>query len=234
MHSMYKRHFSLYNSCMNEKLHNYNRLLVEKNQTTNLTAHKTEEQSFKYNIQDSLLFNKTISDYLNKFKPTAKVADIGSGGGCPAIPLKISFPEINLTMLDSVRKKTDFLSEVITKLALHDTIAIHTRIEDFCLVSRESFDIVTARAVAPLNTLLEYALPLLKVGGIFFAFKGKNADEEIALSKRSLTALGGTVIETISTDLDSEITRTLIVIKKTSKTPTQYPRAKNLPRTRPL
>lgn len=207
-------------------LKEFNRLLTEKNKVINLTAHKTEAESFKNNIEDSLLF-------LDHFPQKARVLDLGSGCGCPAIPLKIAQPGFDITMIDSVRKKTDFLNEAINALKLENIAAVHARIEDFAIKNRETFDIVTARAVAELPTLLEYAMPHLKVGGELFAFKGKNWQQEIDKSANALKVLGATVTQTLTANLDG-IDRYLIVIKKISPTPTKYPRAKNLPRLKPL
>ena len=208
---------------MEELLRKFNALLVEKNKVLNLTAHKTEEDSWVNNIQDSLLF-------LDCFVPRndVKVLDIGSGCGCPAIPLKIALPRLDITMIDSVNKKVEFLSEVIATLGLVGIKAVHTRIEDF--TEREKFDIVTARAVAPLPTLLEYALPFLKVGGILLAYKGSKWQDEVEASANALKVLGGEVVDT---KVHSE-SRSLVIIKKTRATEKKFPRPKNLPRLRPL
>jgi len=202
-------------------LRRYNSDLVEKNKTMNLTAHKTEEDSWTNNIVDSLLF---VKEFPNK----AKVLDLGSGGGCPAIPLKIALPNLDITMLDSVNKKVGFLNDVIQSLGLSGIHAIHTRIEDFKEFGK--FDLVTARAVAPLQTLLEYTMPFLKVGGLLFAFKGSKWQEEIDASKNALRLLGCEVKD-IKTHGE---TRSLIIIQKNKPTDKKYPRGKNLPRVKPL
>ena len=204
---------------MKELLEKYNTLLVEKNKVLNLTAHKTEEESWRGNIQDSLLFD---------ISGRGRMLDLGSGCGCPAIPLKIAMPHLSVTMVDSVRKKVEFLNEVVKALALENIRAIHTRIEDFA--EREMFDIVTARAVAPLPTLVEYALPFLKVGGRLLAFKGSKWQDEIDASANALKILGGHVKEV---KIHSE-SRSLVIIEKTKPTDKKYPRGKNLPRLKPL
>jgi len=206
---------------MEEVLRKFNKMLVERNKAVNLTAHKTEEDSWVNNIQDSLLF-------LDKFPSKARVLDLGSGCGCPAVPLKIALPNLDVTMIDSVNKKVMFLNDVVRDFGLVGIRAVHERIEDF--KERESFDIVTARAVAPLPTLLEYALPFLKVGGVLFAFKGSKWQEEVNASARALKVLGGEV-EDVITHSES---RVLIKIKKTKPTDKKYPRGKNLPRVEPL
>jgi len=208
-------------------LEKYNKLLVEKNKFVNLTAHKTEAESWRNNIIDSLLF----LEYFPKTK--VKALDIGSGCGCPAVPLKILLPELDMTMLDSVNKKTEFLNEVTKALGLENISAVHARIEDFAVRHRESFDLVTARAVADLPVLLEYALPCLKTGGQLFAFKGKNWQEEIGKSKRALAELGGEITAIWEQTLDQK-QRALIIIKKVKSTDKKYPRGKNLPRLKPI
>ena len=212
---------------MQELLKRFNELLIAKNEVINLTAHKTIESSWQNNIIDSLLF----TDY---FPKACKMLDLGSGCGCPAIPLKISLPELNVTLIDSVNKKIEFLNETVRSLSLQNISAIHTRIEDYAQKHREAFDIVTARAVAELPTLLEYAIPFLKVGGKLFAYKGKNYQEEIEKSKFALKELGAEVIANVSQQPSDDITRHLIIIGKTRPTPVKYPRGKNLPRLKPL
>jgi 16S rRNA (guanine527-N7)-methyltransferase len=211
------------------KLREFNELLIEKNRVMNLTAHRTLAESWRKNILDSLLFRE-IFDCLDH----AAVLDIGSGGGLPAVPLAVEFPNLTVTMTDSVNKKMEFLQTVIEKLQLKNAAAIHTRIEDFAAKNRERFDIVTAKAVAPLPTLLEYAMPLLKVGGRLYAFKGANYRNEIDKSTRALKLLGGVIEKVYEKELDGEITRCLLIIKKNEKTENKYPRQKNLPRTQPL
>jgi len=206
---------------MEELLKEFNSLLVEKNKVLNLTAHKTEEDSWINNIQDSLLF-------LDDFPKPGKALDLGSGCGCPAIPLKIAIPNLDITMIDSVNKKVEFLNEAVKTLGLNDIRAKHVRIEDF--EKRETFDIVTARAVAPLPTLLEYAIPFLKVGGTLLAFKGSKWQQEVDASKNAFKALGCELSET----KNHSDARSLLIIKKTKPTDRKYPRGKNLPRLKPL
>ena len=239
-----------YSASMLEK---FNELLVERNKVVNLTAHKTIESSWQNNVLDSLLFVDTFPalDTLTT-KSTIlsdaciKVLDLGSGCGCPAIPLKIVLPNLDITMIDSVRKKVDFLNDAVRELGLENIRAIHTRIEDFASASplgiggnktRESFDIVTARAVAELPTLLEYALPFLKVGGKLLAFKGKNYQAEIDASANALSILGGkiSVVQSAEIKVDKDnVERYLVIVTKIKQTPAKYPRGKNLPRLKPL
>lgn len=214
---------------MDDRLRKFNEMLVEKNRVVNLTAHKTAEDSWHKNIEDSLLFAAEFEKL-----DDCRVADIGSGGGLPAVPLAITCPHLNITMIDSVGKKVDFLNEVIAKLNIKNAAAVHTRVEDFACAHRETFDIVTAKAVAELPTLLEYALPLLAVGGRLYAWKGTNYQTEIDSSARALKMLGGRVERVESAKLDDETTRHLVIIKKMEKTDKKFPRGKNLPRTTPL
>lgn len=193
-------------------------MLVEKNKIFNLTAHKTLERSWEFNILDSLLFNDEIAKF---FKQNARVIDLGSGSGSPAIPIKLSFPQIDLIMIDSTRKKVDFLTEVIADLGLKNARAIHARIEEFAKEkdsdgiskNKSVFDVVTARAVAPLDTLLKLGFPLLKKGGALLAFKGKNYADEIEVAKHTLARLGGKVLEIHEKQL-GEQARSMLVIRR--------------------
>jgi 16S rRNA (guanine527-N7)-methyltransferase len=212
-----------------EKLHRFNRLLLAKNAAFNLTAHNTESESWQKNISDSLLFSE---EFMKLGK--VRMLDIGSGGGMPAVPLAAVCPDLQITMTDSVNKKVVFLNEAIAELELSNACAVHTRIEEFAQKNREKYDIVTAKAVAPLPTLLEYALPFLNVGGYLYAFKGRNYQDEIDASRSALKILGGCVTRVESKKLDGDTVRYLLIIKKVGKTPAKYPRQKNLPRLQPL
>lgn len=202
--------------------------LISENEKFNLTTITEKNDVFLLHFYDSV----TAAFLLPQ---SASVCDVGSGGGFPAIPLKIVRPDINLTMLDSVNKKVKYLTETCTLLNLSDASAHHVRVEDFCKTSaRESFDVVTCRAVAKLPTLLEYCLPLVKIGGILIAYKTE-VSEEIVNSSRALELLGGKVEEIKQFSIDGkDLTRTLVIIRKVSKTPLAYPRGKNLERLSPL
>jgi len=152
-----------------------------------------------------LLFNDEISKF---FKQGARMIDLGSGSGSPAIPLKVSFPQITLTMIDSTFKKCNFLQNVLDELKI-DGYVVHGRIEDF----KGEFDIVTARAVAPLNELIRLASPLLKKGGVLLAFKGPNFQEEVNSAKHIMTRLKFKIVEIIDKNLE-DLTRTILIIKK--------------------
>lgn len=158
--------------------------------------------------------------------------DIGAGAGFPGIPLRIE-KDIDLTLIDSVNKKVNFMNEVIEKLGLDKAIAIHTRAEDFAKEKRETYDVVVSRAVANMSTLSEYCLPFLKTGGIFIALKGPKADEELEQAKNAIKVLGGKVKKIDRFDLDGN-ERVNIIVEKVHPTKKQYPRGKNLPKKNPL
>lgn len=199
--------------------------LLEVNSHTNLTAITDPSEIEIKHFKDSL----TILDYI---KEGDKVLDIGAGAGFPGIPLRIE-KEIDLTLIDSVNKKVKFMNEVIEKLNLENTRAIHVRAEDFAKDQREKYDVVVSRAVANMRTLSEYCLPFLKVGGLFIALKGPKAMEELEDAKNAIEILGGEVIKTESIDLSGN-DRVNIVVQKIKKTKNKYPRGKNLPKKSPL
>ena len=198
-------------------------MLSEYNSWFNLTAITSFEEFMVKHVEDSRLGLEFIS---------GRVLDIGSGAGFPALVIKNELPETDVTMTDSVRKKTDFLSAVIERFGLDGARAIHTRIEDF--PECESFDTVTARAVARLNVLAEYALPFVRVGGAFVAYKSENIDVEIAEAEKAITLLGGKIERVAEKKLGDDITRKLVIIRKIGKTRGNYPRKGNKPRTDPI
>lgn len=198
-------------------------ILTEYNARFNLTAIKSKEDYYTKHIADSMLGLPYVR---------GKVLDIGSGAGFPALVLKIEKPELDVTMVDSVGKKVGYLQTVIEKLGLHGITALHSRIED--IVGRESYDTVTARAVARLNVLAEYALPFLKKGGKFVAYKAEDSDEEIKEAEYAVKLLGGTISAVKEEKLDDETVRRLVIVKKIRSTPPAYPRKNNKPRLAPL
>ena len=199
--------------------------LLEVNSHTNLTAITDPSEIDIKHFKDSL----TVLDYI---KEGDKVLDIGAGAGFPGIPLRIE-REIDLTLIDSVNKKVKFMNEVIEKLELENTRAIHVRAEDFAKDQREKYDVVVSRAVANMRTLSEYCLPFLKVGGLFVALKGPKAMEELEDAQNAIDILGGKVIKTESIDLSGN-DRVNIIVQKIKKTKNKYPRGKNLPKKSPL
>lgn len=203
----------------------YYEILIETNKQFNLTAITEWEEVVRKHFIDSIL-------PLQCFKVNSTLLDIGAGAGFPSIPLKIMRPDLNITMLDSLNKRVNFMNDVVARLELMNIKAIHSRCEDYVNVSRETFDYVVARAVAQMPTLCEYCLPYCKIGGQMIAYKG-NVKEELSQSKIAIDKLGGKFSKLLEYELIKE-NRTVVVIDKIQSTPNKYPRQKNLPRTKPL
>lgn len=203
----------------------YTDYLLEVNSHTNLTTITNPEEIEVKHFKDSL----TVLDYI---KEDDRVLDLGAGAGFPGIPLRIE-KDFDLTLIDSVNKKVNFMNETIEKLDLSKARAIHTRAEDFAKDNREGFDVVVSRAVANMSTLAELCLPLVKVGGLFIALKGPKADEEVEKASNALEILGGEVIEKNHFDLDGN-DRCNVVVKKIRSCKKTYPRGQNLPKRKPL
>lgn len=221
---------------MNEKIYDviknrereyekYYSLLVEWNEKFNLTAITDRSEVYVKHFADSLLGEPFIPK-------NAKVLDVGTGAGFPSLPVKIARPDIKLTLNDSLLKRIGFLREVISELGLSDTEAIHSRAED--LKTREYYDCVVSRAVAPLNVLCEYCLPFVKLGGTFIAYKADECEEEIAAAENAVAVLGGKPARIEKVRLDENTVRSLVIIEKKRPSPGKYPRGKNLPRKSPL
>ncbi len=206
----------------------YFHMLVEKNKVVNLTAITEEEDVLFKHFLDSVLPEKFIPK-------NSKLVDVGSGAGFPAIPLKIVRPDLEICMVDSLNKRVDFLNEVTQKLQLENANAIHSRVEDFAKDNRESFDVAVARAVAPLNTLLEYLLPLVKVGGKAIVYKAAKVDEELSESEKAIKVLGGKIekIEIFHVK-EQDFDRKIVIFEKIAPTPAKYPRPQNKPKTNPI
>jgi 16S rRNA (guanine527-N7)-methyltransferase len=205
-----------------EQLHQldkYYQLLIEWNKVMNLTGITEEKEVYLKHFYDSLTIAKVID--LTKEK---SLCDVGSGAGFPGMVLKIVFPNLKVTLVDSLNKRIKFLTEVANELNLKDIALVHARAEDFAKNNREKFDVVTARAVASINVLLEYCLPLTKVGKYFIALKG-NISQEIILLNNSLTKIGGKLINSQEFLLPIENSnRSLLVITKENPTSKKYPR----------
>ena len=201
------------------KLDIYAKFLVEYNSHTNLTAITEEDQIYLKHFYDSLTLVKAID--LTKIN---NLIDVGTGAGFPGMVIKILFPNIAVTLLDSNNKKISFLEELGNKLQLTNINYYHGRAEEFCLKNRETFDLVTARAVSNMTTLSELCLPLTKLNGYFIPLKGSN-EEEINSSINAIKKLGGNIEEIIKFSLPyEESTRNIIKIKKVNNTPKEYPR----------
>lgn len=203
----------------------YAEMLRERNEKINLTAITEPEEVKVKHFLDSCSAAELLPG-------GASVLDIGSGAGFPGLPLKIVRPDLTVTLLDSVNKKVAFVSDVVAELKLSGVTAVHARIEDF--PHKGEYDAVVSRAVAELSTLAEYALPFVKIGGAFIAYKSEKAESEAEAAASAITLLGGRIREIREAFVASGLTRKLIIIDKIAPTPPKYPRGKNLPRLKPL
>ncbi len=165
------------------------------------------------------------------------VIDVGTGAGFPGIPLKVVFPHLKVTLLDSLNKRVTFLNEVISVLKLDEIAAIHGRAEDFAKKQkyRENYDLCVSRAVANLSSLSEYCLPYVKIGGRFVSYKAKEAEDEVKQARKAIDVLGGEQVKTLHFCLPgSDMERSLIFIQKKKSTPGAYPRKAGLPGKDPI
>lgn len=206
----------------------YYEFLISENKKYNLTAITEKKDVIFKHFLDSCLAEKNIIK-------NAKIIDIGSGAGFPSIPLKILRSDIKFVLVDSLNKRVNFLNELIKILNLQDVEAVHARAEDYIKDNREKFDYAVARAVAPLNTLLEYLVPYVKVGGECLIYKSQKLEDEIETSQNALKVLGCKVEKIESFNIDEiDAARKILIIKKCFVTPIKYPRGKNLPKTKPI
>ena len=214
---------------------NFEQLFKFYNSHTNLISKNDEINLFEKHIYDSLCLNLFLSKY-GFVDIQTKILDIGTGGGFPAVPLAIAFDNLEIYPIDSIAKKIGFIELVQKELRLGNIFPICKRVEELPLKDKGSFDIVTSRAVASLNLLLEYAIPYVKTGGYFVAFKSKLADEEIENAQNALEVLNVKIVDRIkySIPLAEDFTRELIVIKKEQSTPAIYPRKSGMAKKRPL
>ena len=197
----------------------YAEALVEKNKVMNLTAITEPADIATLHFLDSAAL-LTLADLKGK-----RIADVGTGAGFPGMPLRIVEPSIRLTLLDSLNKRIDFLKEVCKDLGLNDVECVHGRAEEFAANHRESYDIVTSRAVANLQMLSELCLPLVKVGGYFLSMKAVDSEEEVNAAKAAIKTLGGKIEKIVDYEIPStEVQHRLIFIKKIQETPKKYPR----------
>ena len=211
---------------------NYYELLIEWNEKINLTANTAYEDVLKKHFIDSLSLCKAMD-----VQKELTVIDIGTGAGFPGLALKIAFPNLRMTLLDSLNKRIVFLNQVIEELKLTKIETIHCRAEDFAGKAeyREGFDLCVSRAVANLSTLSEYCLPFVKIGGLFISYKSEKIEEEMKQAKNAISILGGGVKKQVEFTLpSSDIYRNLVVIEKIKNTPKKYPRKAGLPSKEPL
>lgn len=208
----------------------YTKILLEWNNKINLTAITEINDIILKHYVDSL----SIAKYINN---NSKVLDIGTGAGFPGIPLKIYNNTLKIDLLDSLNKRIVFLNEVINKLDLKEIKAIHSRAEDLAHNNefREKYDVVTTRAVANLNTLVEYMLPFCKVGGICICMKGPNVSHETSKAKSAILMLGGKIEKVDNFMLyNTDIERNVVIIRKIEETSKKYPRKAGTPLKEPL
>ena len=216
----------------------YATMLKEKNKVMNLTAVDDDKGIAMKHFIDSL----TLCPYIREEEAKVKggkiftFIDVGTGAGFPGLPVKISCPELSVTLMDSLEKRLNFLNEVITALGLKDCTTVHSRAEDAGRNKkyREKYDIVTARAVARLSVLAEYCLPLVKVGGVFLAMKSHSEEEEQDAAK-AIALLGGTIEKSDTFKLPgTDMERTIIVVRKIRPTPARFPRKAGTPSKTPI
>lgn len=213
-----------------EKFHKYMEMLVEWNERMNLTAITEPVDIIDKHFIDSI----TIEKYLKK---GAKVIDVGTGAGFPGVPLGIIREDLNITLMDSLNKRINFLDEVIRVNKLLNIDTVHSRAEELSRDSdfRAKYDVVTSRAVASLNVLLEYMIPFAKVGGYCVCMKGSNIDDELENSKKALEVLNAKIEKIDTFKLPgNEYGRNIIVIKKIGETPKKYPRKPGTPAKEPI
>jgi len=213
-----------------EKFYQYMNVLLDWNTKINLTAITDPEEIILKHFIDSITINRHILE-------GQKVIDIGTGAGFPGIPLKILNNKTNFTLVDSLNKRILFLDTVKDEIHLENISCIHARVEDLSQDKeyREVFDIITSRAVARLNILVEYMLPFIKIGGKCICMKGPEIEEEVKEAEKAIKLLGGNIIDIEKIVLpNSDIERNIILIEKKSQTPLQYPRRAGIPSKNPI
>ena len=206
--------------------------LVEKNKVMNLTGITEFQEVLVKHFLDSLACVKAVD-----MSKVNRIMDIGTGAGFPGVPLKIAFPHLEACLLDSLKKRVNFLEETFQLLKLENITAIHGRAEEFAKnkAYRETYDLCVSRAVSNLATLSEYCLPYVKTGGFFISYKSGTVQEEVEQAQKAVKILGGRIQDVVYFQLpDSEIQRSLVVIEKVKATPGRYPRKAGTPLKEPL
>ncbi len=209
-----------------EKFIDYMKLLQEWNEKINLTAIVEDEEIIKKHFIDSIKAFKR-----QEFKSASNLIDVGTGAGFPGLPIAIMRSDLNVTLLDSLNKRVNFLNTVINRIGTSNVATIHSRAEDGAkdINLRENFDIATSRAVANMSVLSELCLPYVKIGGNFIALKGPSVDQEIVESTNAIKILGGELLEVCEISIeDTELKHNLVVVKKIAKCPKGYPRKAGL------
>ncbi len=210
----------------------YYEMLIEKNKVMNLTAITDFDEVVMKHFLDSIAICQVVS-----FQNRTNVLDLGTGAGFPGIPLKIVFPQLEITLMDSLNKRVLFLRDVIDELGLTGIEAVHGRAEEAGRnqTYRESYDLCVSRAVANIATLSEYCLPFVRVGGRFVSYKSSTVDEEVEEGKKSIELMGGHISQVYKFALpDTDLQRSFVVISKEKKTPKKYPRKAGTPSKDPI
>lgn len=207
-----------------EQFQIYYEMLIETNKVMNLTAITQLDDVITKHFLDSIALANVYQNIKNK---ELKIIDLGTGAGFPGIPLKIAFPQLQVTLMDSLNKRVNFLNSVIDELSLVNIDAIHGRAEEMARRTeyRQQFDLCVSRAVANLSTLNEYCLPFVKLDGMFISYKSSDIEDELNLSLNAIKILGGKLTEVKKLSLpESDIERSFVMIKKIKNTPKTYPR----------
>lgn len=210
----------------------YYEMLVEKNKVMNLTAITEFDEVLNKHFLDSI----ALAQYVDLTKSVSLI-DLGTGAGFPGMPLKIMFPNLKVTLADSLNKRILFLDEVIGELGLTDIQTVHARAEDLAHDSdyREQYDYCVSRAVANLSSLSEYCLPFVRIGGLFISYKSGEIEEELAAAKKAIFLLGGRLDQVIPFQLEgTDLGRSFVLIHKDRKTAKTYPRKSGMPTKKPL
>lgn len=221
-----------FSSEQKEQFATYYEMLVEKNKVMNLTAITEFDEVLDKHFLDSI----ALAQYVDLTKSVSLI-DLGTGAGFPGMPLKIMFPNLKVTLADSLNKRILFLDEVIGELGLTDIQTVHARAEDLAHDPdyREQYDYCVSRAVANLSSLSEYCLPFVRIGGLFISYKSGEIEEELAAAKKAIFLLGGRLDQVIPFQLEgTDLGRSFVLIHKDRKTAKTYPRKSGMPTKKPL
>ncbi len=221
-----------FSSEQQEQFVTYYKMLVEKNKVMNLTAITEFDEVLDKHFLDSIALARYVD-----LTTSISLIDLGTGAGFPGMPLKIMFPNLKVTLADSLNKRIVFLDEVIGELGLTDIQTVHARAEDLAHNSdyREQYDYCVSRAVANLSSLSEYCLPFVRIGGSFISYKSGEIEEELAAAKKAIFLLGGQFDQVIPFQLEgTDLSRSFVLIKKDKKTAKTYPRKSGMPTKKPL